>query len=118
MKFSVVGGTGYVVNLVTFTVLVSLGAYYLAGAVGAFCAAVSTNYAFNRAWTFSDAAGPVVRQASRYFSVSLLGLAASLSFLSALVLIGVPTVLAQALAVAMVFPLTFVGNKLWSFGAR
>ena len=117
-KFAVVGGSGYVVNLATFAVLLSLGAYYLVGAVGAFLVAVCNNYTLNRLWTFSSARGPVSRQASRYFTVSLLGLVGSVSFLSALVFVGVAPLLAQALAVAMVFPLTFVANKLWSFSAQ
>ena len=50
--------------------------------------------------------------------VALVAYAANLLFLTALVTLGVDEVLAQAIAVVLVTPLNFIGNKLWSFRIR
>jgi len=46
----------------------------------------------------------------------LLGLVANLAFLVLLVRGGLAPLAAQAGAIALVTPLSFIGNKLWSFG--
>jgi putative flippase GtrA len=38
--------------------------------------------------------------------------------LSALIALGLDKVLSQAIAVVLVTPLNFIGNKLWSFRVR
>jgi putative flippase GtrA len=40
---------------------------------------------------------------------------ANLALLSGLIAAGMDKVLAQAIAVVLVTPLNFIGNKLWSF---
>ena len=50
-----------------------------------------------------------------FLVVSLAALAANLGVLAALVELGVPEVPAQAIAIVVVTPLSFLGNKLWSF---
>ena len=50
-------------------------------------------------------------------SSSLLALVANLALLTGFVAFGVDKVVAQAIAVVLVTPLNFVGNKLWSFRA-
>src|SRR5215218_6294063 len=77
-KFCVVGGSGYVVNLAVYTVL-------LRGA------------------------------GMRFLVVAVLALSANLVVLKVLVSLGIGKILAQAVAIVLVTPLNFVGNKLWSF---
>jgi dolichol-phosphate mannosyltransferase len=115
-KFCVVGGSGYIVNLVVYTLLLR-GAdfHYAAAAVGSFLVAVTNNYLWNRLWTFRDARGHVVFQGLRFFVVSLFALCANLVVLHLFVRLGLDEVLAQALAIVLVTPVNFVGNKLWSF---
>ena len=48
----------------------------------------------------------------------MLALCANLVVLHLLVQLGVGKVLAQAIAIVLVTPLNFVGNKLWSFRSR
>src|SRR5438034_7041866 len=49
VKFSVVGATGYVINLAAFSALVEgAGVHYRTAAVLAFCVAVSNNFLWNR----------------------------------------------------------------------
>ena len=117
-KFGVVGATGYVVNLVTFALLVhGVGMDYRLAAAAAFLVAVTNNFLWNRYWTFHyarvDHAG---FQAARFFVVSLFAFAFNLIVLEVLVsVLEMPEVPAQALAIACATPLNFVGNKLWSF---
>jgi putative flippase GtrA len=117
VKFCVVGGTGYVVNLAVFTVLVTaLDIHYIPAAVGSFLVAVTNNYTWNRLWTFRAQRGHVAWQGMRFLVVSTLALGANLLMLHVLVTVGLDERLAQAIAIVLVTPINFVGNKLWSFG--
>ena len=113
-KFCAVGGSGYVVNLAVYTLLLSTGFGILPSAVGAFLAAVGNNYTLNRRWTFR-ATGSVVEQGFRYLAVSCAGLVANLALLWGIVTAGGGRIAAQAAAIVLVTPLSFLGNKLWSF---
>jgi len=116
LKFSLVGGSGYVVNLAVYTLLLkAAGLHYLAAAVCSFLVAVTNNYTWNRLWTFRHQRGHVVFQGMRFFVVAVLALAANLVLLRVLVELGVGKILAQAVAIVLVTPINFVGNKLWSF---
>ena len=119
VKFCVVGATGYVVNLVVYTLLLKqAGLHYTAAAIGSFLVAVTNNYAWNRLWTFRGQRGHVVFQGLRFLVVSTMALGANLVVLHLLVQAGLGEIVAQALAIMLVTPVNFVGNKLWSFRHR
>jgi dolichol-phosphate mannosyltransferase len=117
VRFGVVGGSGFVVNLAVYALCVHvIGIVYLLASVCAWLVAVANNFVLNRHWTFDAAAGQARFQAMRFLAVSLLAQGVTLLLLTLLVegasLAKVP---AQALAVAAAMPLNFLGNKLWSF---
>jgi putative flippase GtrA len=115
-KFAAVGATGYVVNLAVYTALLrGAGWHYAYAATVSFLVAVTNNYLWNRIWTFRDQRGHVGFQGLRFFTVALVAYGANLGILSALIAFGRNKVVAQAIAIALVTPLNFVGNKLWSF---
>ena len=117
VKFCVVGGTGYVVNLAVYAVLVAgFDVHYIPAAMCSFLVAVTNNYAWNRLWTFRAQRGHVGYQGMRFLVVSTLALGANLLVLHVLVTLGLNEVVAQAIAIILVTPINFVGNKLWSFG--
>jgi putative flippase GtrA len=120
VRFGLVGGVGFVVNLAVYTLCVHrLGIDYHVAAVGAWLVAVMNNFALNRHWTFDARDGRASFQAVRFVTVSLVAFGVSLLLLSLLVeTAGVAKVPAQALAVAASTPLNFLGNKLWSFRAE
>jgi putative flippase GtrA len=60
----------------------------------------------------------VVGQGLRYFAVSAIVLAADLVVLQLLLTTGMEPVLAQAIALAIVTPLSFGLNRLWAFALR
>lgn len=118
VRFSAVGASGYVVNLAVFAALVhGLGVRPVLAALGAFAVAVTNNFLVNRRWTFRAHGDPAAPQAARFLAVSLLGLGWNLAALAGLVALGLAPVLAQAIAIATATPLTFLGNRLWTFGA-
>jgi putative flippase GtrA len=119
VKFCLVGSAGYVVNLAVYTALLKLaGVHYIPAAVCSFLVAVTNNYTWNRVWTFREQRGHYAFQGMRFLFVSLLALAANLVMLQLYVTAGVDKVAAQAIAIVLVTPVNFVGNKLWSFGPR
>ena len=116
LKFGFVGASGYLINLAVFAVLVEIaGLHHALGAVGAFCVAVSSNFYWNRHWTFRASEGHAGFQAARFFTVSAGGLLVNLAILEGLIGAGLDPLPSQAIAVATVMPLNFVGNKLWTF---
>jgi len=118
-KFGVVGASGYVVNLAVYAILLRwAGLHYLAAAVCSFAVAVTNNYLLNRHWTFRGERGHFAYQGLRFLVVSALALGANLICLRVLVALGLGKIVAQALAIVLVTPLNFVGNKLWSFRRR
>jgi putative flippase GtrA len=118
-KFAAVGASGYAINLIVYTALLR-GAdfHYTAAATCSFLVAVTNNYTWNRLWTFHDQRGHVGWQGLRFLVVALVAYAANLALLSGFIALGLDKVLAQAIAVVLVTPLNFIGNKLWSFRAR
>jgi putative flippase GtrA len=115
-KFCTVGATGYVVNLSVYTaLLLGAGVDYRLAATCSFLVAVTNNYTWNRVWTFRGQRGHVAYQGVRFLVVSVLAYLGNLIWLTALVSLGMHKVLAQAIAIILVTPFNFAGNKLWSF---
>ena len=119
MRFALVGGAGFVVNLAVYALCTqAIGIDYRMANVVAWLVAVLNNFVLNRHWTFDARGGRVRHQALRFFLVSLAAEGFSLLLLTLLVEeAGVAKVPAQAVAVAASMPLNFLGNKLWSFRA-
>lgn len=116
LKFGVVGGSGYLINLGVFAFLSgNLGVYHAVAAVGAFCVAVTSNFLWNRYWTFGPGEGLAHMQAARFLAVSVACLVINLVVLELLVRSGMSELGGQAIAVAVAMPFNFLGNKLWTF---
>jgi putative flippase GtrA len=116
LKFGVVGGSGYLINLGVFAFLSgNLGVYHAVAAIGAFCFAVTSNFLWNRYWTFGPGEGLAHLQAARFLAVSIACLVINLVVLELLVGSGMGELAAQAIAVAVAMPFNFLGNKLWTF---
>jgi putative flippase GtrA len=117
VRFGLVGGIGFAVNLAVYAFCVHvLGLDYHVAAVAAWLVAVMNNFILNRHWTFDASDGRVHFQVMRFLVVSLVAFGFSLLLLTLFVEVaGIAKVPAQALAVAASMPLNFLGNKLWSF---
>ena len=119
IRFAAVGASGYVVNLVVFGICVhALSIDYRIASVIAFAVSVANNFWWNRHWTFSARHDPAANQAVRFFAVSLLAFGFTYVVLVALVNgTGMEKLFAQAIAIVAGTPLSFLGQKLWSFKA-
>lgn len=116
VKFGLVGGSGFVINLIVFTVSFKVfGLHHIIAAILAFAVAVMSNFYWNRRWTFQVGEGRARQQAVRFFSVSLFGLLVNLIVLEALVSAGLGEIPSQVIGVAAALPVNFVLNKLWTF---
>ena len=115
-KFCAVGASGYVVNLLVYVALLD-GAdlHYRLAASGSFLVAVTNNYLWNRLWTFRRDRGHFAHQGLRFLAVSVIVYLGNLVILTLLVELGVGKIVAQAIAIVLVTPANFIGNKLWSF---
>jgi dolichol-phosphate mannosyltransferase len=117
-RFGAVGACGYVVNLAVFAACVHLfGIDYHLSAVIAWAVSVLNNFWLNRHWTFAAKQDHPVLQAVRFFAVSLVAFGFTYVVLVLLVDAGLMKVAAQAIAIAAGTPLSFIGQKLWSFRA-
>ena len=115
VRFCVVGGSGYVVNVGLFW-LAYRDLPYMVAFVIAFAVAATNNFVWNRVWTFKIEHGVPHVQYARFLAVSLLALAIDLAALALLVeVVGVHKPIAAAIAIVVATPISFLGNKLWSF---
>ena len=118
-KFCAVGASGYVVNLLVYVALLDgADVHYRLAASGSFLVAVTNNYLWNRLWTFRRDRGHFGHQGLRFFAVSVLVYVGNLAILTLLVELGLGKIVAQAIAIVLVTPANFIGNKLWSFRRR
>jgi putative flippase GtrA len=152
VRFGIVGGSGVVVNLLVFGLLLATSIvpqaivfpivstdfnvrWYHAFSSLSFVLANLWNFQLNRVWTFQSAGRtPWLREYGPFVAVGLLAQALSLCVLTILLhphsAFSLPDGLfdgssmlrsrelwAQALTIGMVTPVSFVGNKLWTFRA-
>jgi dolichol-phosphate mannosyltransferase len=84
----------------------------------AFLVSVTNNFWLNRHWTFGARHDHAMFQGFRFLAVSVLTFTFTYAVLISLVNgVGAPTVVAQAIAIAAATPLSYLGQKLWSFRA-
>jgi dolichol-phosphate mannosyltransferase len=118
-RFAVVGSVGYVVNLVVYTIVLNAAkAPYLLAAVLAFLVAFGVNFVANRHWTFAATKARATPQAARFLIVSLAALGLNLVLLKLFAGALDSKTLAQALAVAIAAPFSFIANRFWTFADR
>jgi putative flippase GtrA len=118
-KFCAVGASGYVVNLIVYVALLDgANLHYRAAATGSFLVAVTNNYLWNRLWTFRHDRGHFGHQGLRFLVMSGIVYLGNLAILTVLVELGLGKIVAQAIAIVLVTPANFIGNKLWSFRRR
>ena len=115
VRYSCVGASGYLINLGVFLLADPSMPYTLAFTVAFICAATS-NFLWNRLWTFRIEHGRPHHQYARFLGVSVVALGLDLIVLRALVeLAGMAKPPAAAIAILVALPVSFLGNKLWTF---
>ena len=116
-RYGVVGAMGYILNNAAFALAVHiLHIDFRISAVIAFMVSVSHNFAWNRHWTFDAGDDPAGFQAVRFFAVSVAAFLVSFGVLNLLVSVfDFAKIPANAISVICAVPLSFLGQKFWSF---
>jgi len=113
-KFGVVGASGFAINLVVYKLLLGLGPHQAAAI--SFVVSAASNYWWNRHWTFAGQKGSFALQGIRFYTVSIVAFAVNQLWLAVFIdWLGWGKLVSQAIAIILVTPLNFLGNKLWSF---
>jgi putative flippase GtrA len=113
-KFGLVGASGFAINLVVYKLLLGYGAHQAAAV--SFVVAAASNYWWNRHWTFAGQKGNFALQGMRFYAVSVAAFIVNQIWLVVFIdWLDWGKVIAQAVAIMLVTPLNFLGNKLWSF---
>ena len=119
MRFLAVGGASYVFNLGTYSLLLWAGLGYLVAATISFLIGFAFNFLANRHWTFVAGGAQAGGQFVRFSCVAALVLALDLVLLRvAIEGFDLHRVVAQAIVILFLAPLSFALNRFWSFAQR
>lgn len=119
LKFSVVGASGVVVNLVSFTLLMKAGMHKFIASPVAIELSILTNFVLNNFWTFSerDVNDRIHIRGLKFNIISFIALGVSYStflLLSALDPAGIPQV-HQAVGIVPATLINYFLNSYWTF---
>jgi putative flippase GtrA len=113
-KFGLVGASGFAINLAVYKALLGIGPHQAAAV--SFVVSAASNYWWNRHWTFAGQKGSFALQGIRFYTVSIVAFAVNQIWLAVFLdWLGWGKLVSQAIAIVLVTPLNFLGNKLWSF---
>jgi putative flippase GtrA len=115
-KFLTVGIGGFALNVGAFSVLFGLGAWYLAASVLAYLLSNAAMYVGNRYFTFGLSHGGFASAYVRYLIVGAVVAGLTVVLLAGFVeVLGLDPRPAQALALSVLVPLSFVLSKRFAF---
>lgn len=114
MKFAIVGGFGFTLNLIIYRLVIGIGPH--PAAVVSFVLSSASNYWWNRHWTFAEHKGHFGRQGAKFFTVSFIALGVNQIWLFVFLdWLHFGKFTAEVFSIALIVPLNFLGNKLWAF---
>jgi len=117
-KFALVGLVGTLINIaILYTLTEYLNLYYIFSALCAFVVAVTTNFVFNKIWTFSEGIRErIMREYISFFLVSISALSINILFLYIFTeFLEIYYIVSQILAIGVALIINFIGNKIWTF---
>ena len=122
IKYYSVGGAGVLVNLgILYALTDFMGLWYIASQVIAISISISSNFLFNRFWTFS---GSIQEQRNsvmyvKFIIVSLIGMGIQLGITFALVEnIALYYMYAAGIGIVVAGAINYVVNRRWTFGIK
>jgi putative flippase GtrA len=118
IRFALVGGTSTLVTLLSYALLIGVGAAYPVAAVLGYAAGIVNGYTWNRVWTFETGSFHLP-EFSRYVVVQGSGLAANLVGLVLLVeALDLDRLVAEIISVVPIVLVTYLLNRWWTFRPR
>ena len=122
IKYYTVGGSGVLVNLgLLYTLTDIVGFWYLAAQIIAISVSISSNFLFNRFWTFRDSIEDQRNSVMyvKFLIVSLIGMGIQLGITSILVEgAAVYYMYAAGIGIAVAGAINYVVNRRWTFGIK
>ena len=122
IKYYSVGGSGVLVNLgILYALTDFMGLWYIASQVIAISISISSNFLFNRFWTFS---GSIQEQRNsvmyvKFIIVSLIGMGIQLGITFALgENIALYYMYAAGIGIVVAGAINYVVNRRWTFGIK
>ena len=122
IKYYSVGGSGVLVNLgILYALTDFMGLWYIASQVIAISISISSNFLFNRFWTFN---GSIQDQRNsvmyvKFIIVSLIGMGIQLGITFALVEnIALYYMYAAGIGIVVAGAINYVVNRRWTFGIK
>ena len=119
MKYYTVGGSGVLVNLgILYALTDFIGFWYIASQIIAISISISSNFLFNRFWTFS---GSIEDQRNsvmyvKFLIVSLIGMAIQLGITYSLVEnIALYYMYAAGIGIIIAGAINYIVNRRWTF---
>ena len=122
IKYYSVGGSGVLVNLgILYALTDFMGLWYIASQVIAISISISSNFLFNRFWTFSDSIEEQRNSVMyvKFLIVSLIGMGIQLGITFALVEnIALYYMYAAGIGIVVAGAINYVVNRRWTFGIK
>lgn len=118
LKFSLVGLSGTILNIIILYVLTEkFEIYYIFSAIFAFFVSATSNFILHKTWIFKENIGTrLVEKYIKFFGVSLLALSVNIFFLYVFTeFLNIYYIISQLLATAFSLMINFIGNKIWTF---
>jgi len=116
IKYCCVGVLGTLIDMSLLTLLFEVFTWpiLLANSIS-FTAAASSNFYFNKFYTYRNKEDRVAKQYSKFFIISLAGLFISSAIITLGVQIGVWYIYAKAISIFIVLIWNFILNTFWTF---
>jgi putative flippase GtrA len=120
LRFAAVGLLGVALQLAVFALLIGpVGVNHLIAAAVSTALALCSNFVLNRIWTFDAAHLHLGVQAFKFATVSGVAIGVNvLVLLIAVDVLGAPKGVGEVLAVCFQAPVSYVGNRLWTFASE
>lgn len=117
-KFGLVGLTGTVLHILILFILTEFaGIYYIYSAIFAFLVAVTSNFLFNKFWTFRKTSrGKHFKRYAIFFTTAIIAFLINISLLYFFTeFLKINYLISQLIAIALSFWINFFGSKMFAF---
>jgi dolichol-phosphate mannosyltransferase len=118
IRYGIVGVSGYLLSIALFAAQVAAGVSPYAAVPLGFVINTMWNFTLNRRWSFPASGRPLADELKRFCVVALTTLAGNYIVLWLLHdVAGIASVPSQALAILIIVPIGYLGQRYWAFGA-
>jgi len=116
-KYGIVGLANVAIDFILYALLVSAGVWYVAAKALSLVVATANGYTWNRVWTFR-AGRHRTTMLSKYVTVQIGCYAINIAALTLLIeLLDMGPVSAQAVLLPFIAGLSFLAQRIWTFGS-